>query len=67
MKNNEWVTLVYNHIEENNAVALQTGSSSATLELKKGDLVFLQLLANTWFYDNESHHCVFNGFLLFPL
>lgn len=67
MKNNEGVTLVYNHIAKDGAVPLQTGSSGATLELKKGDHVYLKLLANTWVYDNESQHSVFNGALLFRL
>lgn len=67
MKNEQLVTLVYNYVAKKRAVPFQTGSSSAILQLKKGDRVYLRLMAKTWVSDDENHRNVFNGVLLYRL
>ncbi|KAL0970098.1 hypothetical protein UPYG_G00237110 [Umbra pygmaea] len=43
-------------------------SNGVTLELEKGDVVYMRLWINTWvFIDGRYDYCSFSGFLLFPL
>ncbi|XP_076828195.1 complement C1q tumor necrosis factor-related protein 3-like [Brachyhypopomus gauderio] len=53
--------------------AHQTGgfystSNGVSLQLEKGDSIWVKLYAATWIFDNgEHHHSSFSGHLLFPL
>lgn len=42
-------------------------SNGVTLQLEKGDVIFLRLPANKGLYDNNENHNTFSGFLLFTL
>ncbi|KAL6472161.1 hypothetical protein MHYP_G00183490 [Metynnis hypsauchen] len=39
----------------------------ATLMLKKGDHVYVKLRKQSQIVDNSDNHCIFSGFLLFPM
>ncbi|XP_036450694.1 complement C1q-like protein 3 [Colossoma macropomum] len=39
----------------------------ATLQLEKGDEVYLKLRGHSQIYDNSDNHCTFSGFLLFAM
>ncbi|XP_062376130.1 uncharacterized protein LOC134064278 [Sardina pilchardus] len=44
-----------------------TPSNGASLLLEVGDVVYVNLWANAWFFDNINHHTTFSGHLLFPM
>uniref|UniRef100_A0A3B4UL47 C1q domain-containing protein n=1 Tax=Seriola dumerili TaxID=41447 RepID=A0A3B4UL47_SERDU len=62
-KNNQRIMLTY-EINVNNGY-FEHMSNGVTLELEKGDVVFLRLPANKGLYDNNESHNTFSGFLLF--
>uniref|UniRef100_A0A3B4XIK4 Complement C1q tumor necrosis factor-related protein 3-like n=1 Tax=Seriola lalandi dorsalis TaxID=1841481 RepID=A0A3B4XIK4_SERLL len=64
-KNNQRIMLTY-EINVNNGY-FEHMSNGVTLELEKGDVVFLRLPANKGLYDNNESHNTFSGFLLFTL
>ncbi|XP_071325281.1 collagen alpha-2(VIII) chain-like [Trachinotus anak] len=64
-KNDERIMLTY-EINVNNGY-FEHMSNGVTLELEKGDVVFLRLPANKGLYDNNESHNTFSGFLLFTL
>ncbi|XP_041798183.1 complement C1q tumor necrosis factor-related protein 3-like [Chelmon rostratus] len=64
-KNGQRLMLTY-EINVNNGY-FEHMSNGATLELEKGDTVYLRLPANKGLYDNNESHNTFSGFLLFTL
>uniref|UniRef100_A0A8C7D2Q2 Complement C1q-like protein 2 n=1 Tax=Oncorhynchus kisutch TaxID=8019 RepID=A0A8C7D2Q2_ONCKI len=43
-------------------------SNGVTLQLEKGEVVYMRLWINTWvFIDGRYDYCSFSGFLLFPM
>uniref|UniRef100_UPI003AACC5C0 complement C1q tumor necrosis factor-related protein 3-like n=1 Tax=Centroberyx gerrardi TaxID=166262 RepID=UPI003AACC5C0 len=64
-KNDQRIMLTY-EINVNNGY-FEHMSNGVTLELEKGDVVFLRLPANKGLYDNNESHNTFSGFLLFTV
>ncbi|XP_062376317.1 uncharacterized protein LOC134064416 [Sardina pilchardus] len=62
-KNGEKVVSPYSWQTSGN----MTPSNGASLLLEVGDVVYVQLWANAWFFDNINHHTTFSGHLLFPM
>ncbi|XP_036450693.1 uncharacterized protein LOC118824556 [Colossoma macropomum] len=42
-------------------------SNAVSLLLEKGDLVYIKLASDRQVYDDSNNHCIFSGFLLFPV
>lgn len=64
MKNGVQTVTVYNHVAGRR---YETATNGMTLQLDKGDQVYMRLRANTWICDNDNDHSTFVGHLLFPL
>ncbi|XP_041805723.1 cerebellin-4-like [Chelmon rostratus] len=64
MKNGVQIITVYNHPAGNRH---ETATNGITIQLEKGDQVYMRLRANTWIFDNGNNHSTFIGNLLFPL
>ncbi|XP_030607414.1 complement C1q tumor necrosis factor-related protein 3-like [Archocentrus centrarchus] len=64
MKNGVQVVTVYNHPAGNR---YETATNGMTLQLEKGDQVYMRLRGNTWIFDNANNHSTFIGHLLFRL
>lgn len=64
-KNGQRLMLTY-EINVNNGY-FEHMSNGVTLELEKGDVVYLGLPAKKGLYDNNESHNTFSGFLLFTL
>lgn len=63
-KNGQQMVTVFNHVAGNRP---ETATNGMTLQLEKGDQVYMRLRANTWIFDNVNDHSTFIGHLLFPL
>lgn len=63
-KNGQQMITVYNHPLGDR---FDTGSNSISLNLEKGDQVYMRLRENTWVFDNVNDHTSFSGHLLFSL
>ena len=66
MKNGIHQLMVYNH-PSTTPVRAETAGNSMTLTLEKDDTVYINLMGNTWVFDNSNIHNTFNGNLIFPL
>uniref|UniRef100_A0A3Q0R712 Cerebellin 7 n=1 Tax=Amphilophus citrinellus TaxID=61819 RepID=A0A3Q0R712_AMPCI len=64
MKNGVQIVTVYNHPAGNR---YETATNGMTLQLEKGDQVYMRLRGNTWIFDNANNHSTFIGHLLFRL
>lgn len=64
MKNKEHIISVFNHPLGNR---WETATNGMTLELKRGDQVYVNLFPKTWIMDNDNNHSTFVGFLLHQL
>lgn len=62
MKNGQKVLSVY---KSSKAKHYDSGSRSVSLNLEKGDHVYIQLRSKTWIYDDVNVHSIFSGHLLF--
>ncbi|XP_062386945.1 complement C1q tumor necrosis factor-related protein 3-like [Sardina pilchardus] len=64
-KNGQSMVVVYNH--PFNHHRYETATNGMTLELEKGDQVYMRLYVNTWIADSENDHSTFIGHLLFTV
>ncbi|NP_001103579.1 cerebellin 8 precursor [Danio rerio] len=62
-KNGEWVTVTAHHKKKGPA---ENGGNGITLQLQKGDQLYINLIKNKWIWDG-SNVTVFNGFLLYDM
>lgn len=63
-KNGQEMVVAYNHAAGNR---YETAANGMTLQLEKGDQVYMRLWENTWIFDNQHHVSTFTGHLLFTL
>lgn len=61
-KNGQSMVLAFNHAAGSRP---ETATHGMTLELEKGDQVYIRLIRDTWLFDNGNIHGTFIGHLLF--
>lgn len=61
IKNQEHICMTYEH----QSSGAGTSSKSVALQMERGDTVFLRLPRTYKVFDNENHHTMFSGHLLF--
>ncbi|XP_062385645.1 complement C1q subcomponent subunit B-like [Sardina pilchardus] len=64
-KNSQSMVIVYNHAFNHHRY--ETATNGMTLELEKGDQVYVRLYVHTWVFDNGNIHSTFIGHLLFTV